>query len=165
MNGLKLYLAGGIIHHLPETRAFGIKRSLYRWAGVKVGNNVRICSSVKIIGAGRLEICDNTWIGPETIISASSTITIGANCDIAPRVFIGDGTHEITPDRDRIADIELCKDIVIGDGCWLCANATISAGVTIGNKCVVAAGAVVTKTIAENKVLIAGVPAVIKKHL
>lgn len=142
MNSIKLYLVGGIIHHLPETRAFDFKSKLYRWAGVKIGNNVRICSSVKIIGAGKLEIEDNTWIGPETFISASSTIKIGANCDIAPRVFIGDGTHELTPERDRVADIEACNPISIGNGCWICANATILPGAIIGNKVVIAAGAV-----------------------
>lgn len=163
MNSLRLYLAGGLIHHLPETRAFGLKRKLYQWAGVKVGENVRICSSVKIIGAGELEIADNTWIGAETFISASSTIKIGANCDIAPRVFIGDGTHELTPERVRVADIETCIPITIGDGCWICANATIIAGVSIGDKCVIAAGAVVTKDM-ESLVIVAGVPAkVIKK--
>lgn len=163
MKSFRLYLVCGFIHRLPETRAFGFKRSLYRWAGVKVGNNVRICSSVKIIGVGQLEIGDNTWIGPETFISASSTIKIGANCDIAPRVFIGDGTHELTPERDRVADNETCRPIIIGDGCWICANATILAGVQIGNKSVVASGAVATSSI-DAMTIAGGVPAkVIKK--
>lgn len=158
MTPFRLYIVGGIIHLLPETRVFGLKRSLYRWAGVKIGNNVRICSSVKIIGTGRLEICDNTWIGPETFISASSTIKIGANCDIAPRVFIGDGTHELTPERERVADIETCHPISIGDGSWIGAHATIIAGVTLEQKTVVAAGAVVTKSF-EGMNIIGGVPA------
>lgn len=164
MNNLRLYLLSGIVHLLPETRAFGLKRRLYRWADVKLGDNVRICSSVKIVGAGELEIGDNTWIGPETFISASSTIRIGANCDIAPRVFIGDGTHELTPERNRVADIETCHPITIGDGCWICANATIIAGVVIGQKCVVAAGAIVTKSF-EGMSVIGGVPAKLIKRL
>lgn len=164
MNSLKLYLFGCLIHHLPETRAFGFKRKLYRWTGVEIGDNVRICSSVKIIGAGSLEIGDNTWIGPETFISASSSIKIGSNCDIAPRVFIGDGTHELTPNRDRVADIETCHPIIIGDGCWICADATIIAGVEIGKKCVVAAGAVVTKSF-EDLTMIGGVPAKVIKNI
>lgn len=164
MNSLRLYLVGCFVHHLPETRAFGLKRSLYRWAGAKIGNNVRICSSVKIMGVGQLEIGENTWIGPETFISASSTIKIGANCDIAPRVFIGDGTHELTPDRGRVADIETCHPITIGDGCWICANATIISGVEIGKKCVVAAGAVVVRSFEEMSI-IGGVPAKVIKRI
>lgn len=164
MKSFRLYLYSLLTSIMPETRAFGFKRKMLGWAGAKIGNNVRICSSARIIGSGSLEIGDNTWIGPETFISASSIIKIGANCDISPRVFIGDGTHEITPDRDRMADIETCRPIAIGDGCWICANSTILPGVTIGEKCVVASGAVVTHNF-ENQLLLAGVPATIKKVL
>lgn len=164
MNSIKLYVVNRIIYMLPETRAFKLKSRLYRWAGAKIGNNVRICSSAMIVGAGELEIGDNTWIGQRAMLIASSRIKIGKNVDIAPNVYIGNGTHEITPDRERIADIEITKDIVIGDGCWLCVNSTILSGVTIGKKCVVAAGAVVTKSFDDMR-LIAGVPAEVKKEL
>lgn len=128
---------------IPETRCFGFKRFMLRKAGVQVGKNVRICSSVKILGTGKLKIGDNTWIGPHSIIFASKSVSIGSNCDIAPRVFIGDGTHIITPERERIADIETCESIEIGNGCWICVNSTILPGTTIGNKSVIAAAAVV----------------------
>ena len=164
MRSVVLYLNHFIFPLLPETKFFGLKRWLLRLAGAKIGNNVRICSSVMIIGAGSLEIGDNTWVGHRTLLSASSSILIGSNVDIAPNVFIGNGTHELTPDRLRVADIELSKDIRIGDGCWLCVNSTILPGVTLGSKCVVAAGAVVTHS-AGSLELLAGVPAQVKKHL
>lgn len=157
-----LYLSKLIFQFLPETKCFGLKRTLLRLAGVQVGKNVRICSSAMFIGAGRLKIGDNTWIGHRCIISSSSYIKIGANCDLAPNVYIGNGTHEITPQSERIADIEISKEITIGDGCWLCVNSTILPGVHIAPKCVVAAGAVVTRDIEENMVLVAGIPAMIK---
>lgn len=158
MNSLRLYLVGRLVHRLPETRAFGFKRLLYRWAGVKLGNNVRICSSVKIIGGGELEIGENTWLGPEGLISVSSQIKIGANCDIGPRVYIGDGTHELTPGYKRVADIECSRPIIIEDGCWIGVNSTIIAGVTLGVKCVVGAGAVVTNSY-DGLLVVGGVPA------
>lgn len=164
MNSLKLFLVRKILDFIPETRAFGMKRFLYRWTGVQIGNGVRISSSAKILGAGYLSIGDDTWIGPEAFIVCSSEISIGARCDIAPRVYIGDGTHEITPEMDRIAGIDTAKPIKIGDGCWLCANSTILPGVTICEKCVVASGAVVTCNF-EHQLLLAGVPATIKKVL
>lgn len=150
---------------LPETRCFGFKRWLLRQTGAKVGENVRICSSVMFVGTGSLEIGDNTWIGHRCIISTSSSIKIGSDCDIAPNVYIGNGTHQITPDRKRIADIEISEDIIIGNGCWLCAGSMVLPGVTIQEKSVVAAGAVVTKSQSENMILLAGIPARIKKHL
>lgn len=137
---------------------------MLRWAGAKVGRNVRVCSSVMIVGAGELEIGDNTWIGHRCLISASSSVRIGKNVDIAPNVFIGNGTHGITPDRDRIADVECSRDVEVGDGCWLCAGSMVLPGVSLGAKCVVAAGSVVTRSFGPMK-LLAGVPACIKREL
>ena len=158
MNSFRLFVVRKILDFVPETRAFGMKRILYRWAGAIISEAVRINSSVKITGVGKLSIGANTWIGPNTIILCSSEISIGANCDIAPKVYIGDGTHEITPKEDRIAGVDTTRKITIGDGCWLCVNSTVLPGVTIGNKCVVAAGAVVTKNV-DDMTLVAGVPA------
>lgn len=164
MRTIVQYINKLIFPLLPETKCFGLKRGLLRLSGAKIGSNARICSSVMIIGAGELTIGDNTWVGHRCLISASSSIRIGKNVDIAPNVYIGNGTHEITPDKERIASIELSKDIVIGNGCWLCANVTILPGVTIGDKCVVAAGSVVTKSYGNMK-LLAGIPADVKKNI
>lgn len=153
------YLNKLIFPLLPETKCFGIKRSLLRLAGATIGRNVRICSSAMIIGAGKLSIDDNTWVGHRVVLIASSSIRIGKNVDIAPNVFIGNGTHRITPDKDRIADIELSKDIVIGDGCWLCVNSTILPGTELAKKVVVGAGAVVGSVFKEDCILIVGIPA------
>ena len=162
MNSLKLYIVSKITSCLPETRAFRFKRILYRWAGAHVGEGVRICSSVKILGIGELYINDNTWVGPGTVIFCSSKITIGANCDIAPCVYIGDGSHKISLEGERIAGEDTSDNIIIGDGCWLCVNSTILSGVLLGRKCVVAAGAVVTAGSDDMK-LLAGIPAKIIK--
>ena len=165
MRTFMIYLMALIMPLLPETRCFGIKRWMLRRTGARVGKNVRICSSASFIGAGQLYIGDNTWIGQRCLISTSSKIEIGANCDIAPNVYIGNGTHLITVDCDRIANIETSKDISIGNGCWICVNSAILPGVRIGKKCVVAAGSVVTKPITEELCLIAGIPASVKKKL
>ena len=53
--------------------------------------------------------------------------------------------------------------VVIGDNVWIGANVTILPGVTIGDYVVVAAGAVVTKDVPSG-VLVAGVPAIVKKR-
>lgn len=164
MKPLRLFITDCLMTFIPPTRGFKFKTRLYRWAGAIIGNNVRIVSSAKIIGNGELIIGDNVWIGHEAMLLCSSKIIIGSNCDIGPRVYIGNGTHRITPEKNRIGDIETSEDIIIGDGCWLGANAIILPGVSIGNKSVVAAGAVVTKSSIDYS-LLAGVPAIMKKHL
>ena len=150
---------------IPESKGWGVKRTLLRLAGAKIGRNVKLSSSLKVYGAGSLEIGDNTWVGYQTLIAASSSVVIGANCDIAPRVYIGTGTHMIDVNADHVAAKDMSMDVKIGDGCWLCANSTILPGSTIGRKCVVAAGAVLTSPFSEDMILIAGVPAVKKKNL
>lgn len=150
---------------IPESRGWGFKRFMLKLAGAKIGRNVKISSSLKVYGAGTLEVGDNTWIGYQTLIVASSSVVIGANCDIAPRVYIGTGTHLIDVNSDHIAANDISMDVCIGNGCWLCTNSVILPGVKIGKKSVVAAGAVVTKTFNDNNILIAGVPAEKKKNL
>lgn len=139
----RLFLANFLISYLPTTRFFLLKRELLRWAGVKAGKNIRICSNVRIYGNGELSIGDNTWIGHETLIICSEKIQIGANVDIAPRCYIGTGTHKIDIQSPNVAGAGLSIPITIGDGAWLCTHCTILPGAIIGNKSIVAAGAVV----------------------
>lgn len=143
MNTFLLYIFGGFIHCLPPTRFFSLKRLLYKFAGVKIGKNVRIASSAKILGSGDLTIGDNTWIGHEVMIVCSDNIVIGKDCDIAPRVYIGNGTHIIESQSYKAAGKGMSLPISIGDGCWLCVNSTVLPNTNIGNCSIVAAGSVV----------------------
>ncbi len=145
MNNLLLFLSKKIFSLIPETSCFGLKRFFLRLAGAKIGKNVRICSNVSIIGNGDLSIGDNTWIGHETIIICSTELKIGANVDIAPRCYIGTGTHEINlnPNEPNVAGKGKSCSIEIGDGCWICACSTLLPGCKIGKQSIIAAGAVV----------------------
>lgn len=163
MNTILLSFSNRLAHLLPTTRCFALKRFLYRLAGAEIGKNVRIASSVTILGDSSLTIGDNTWLGHETMILASAPITIGSNVNIAPRCFIGTGTHEIDLAGNSIAGKGKSMPIIINNGVWLCTHAIIIAGATIGKQSIVAAGAVVTKTIPDRE-LWGGVPAkLIKK--
>ena len=76
------------------------------------------------------------------IISKNVKKKIGSDCDIAPRVFIGDGTHVIDKNSPNVAGAGKMLPVKIGNGCWLCANSTILPGAEIGEKCIIAAGSV-----------------------
>lgn len=158
MNSLILQIVGFVAHKLPLTRCFGLKRALYRMGGANIGKNVRIVSSAKIVGSGSLSIGDNTWVGHEALIVCSAKTIIGANCDIAPRVFIGNGTHIIDPSSSHVAGAGKSLPVEIGDGCWLCVNSTILPDTKIGNKSIIAAGAIVKGEIPSLE-LWGGVPA------
>lgn len=167
MNSIKLYLFSLVSRLLPESSGFGLKCRMLRWAGAKVGDNVRIYSSVKILGTGTLEIGSDVHIGPGVMIMASqpAKVRIGNCVDIGPGVLITNGTHEIDRAGEHIAGRGIARDLKIGDGCWLGARAMVLPGVTLPRKTLVAAGAVVSKSIERESLLIAGVPAVVKKSL
>ncbi len=164
MKAWKLFLLTKLFQFFPETRLFSLKAAMLRWAGADVGENVRICSSVRILGKGPLVLGNDVWIGPETLIVASASIRIGNFVDIAPRVFIGTGTHEVDTLGEHSAGKGISKDIVIEDGVWIGVSSVILAGVVIGRKSVIAAGAVVVGSIKE-KLLVGGVPAKIIRSI
>lgn len=148
---------------LPETRCFAIKRAMLRLAGAEVAPGVRLCSSVTILGAGRLRIGADTWVGHQVLLCVNGSVVIGSKVDLAPRVFIGDGTHVIDVKGVRAAGPGVVREVRIGDGAWLGAGVTVLPGVTIGGKAVIAAAAVVIQSIPGNCVA-AGVPAVIVRN-
>ena len=96
--------------------------------------------------------------------SPNSTVTIGAHVDIAPRVSIWTGTHDVQVGKSKAAGPGKSKDITICDGVWLGMGARILPGVTVGECAAVAAGSVVTKDVPA-RTLVAGVPAVVKRDL
>jgi acetyltransferase-like isoleucine patch superfamily enzyme len=160
MSPFILYIYRIFTIFLPETRFFGFKNVLLRLAGARIGENVKVCSSVRIIGNGILLIDDNTWIGPSTLISVTNpaSIVILGNVDIAPNVYIGTGTHKIDMYGLNSAGFGYNDNIIINSGVWIGVGSMILPGVEIGTKAVVGAGSLVNKNVAPYSV-VAGVPA------
>ncbi len=157
INSIKRTVISYLVRIIPETSFFGVKRFLYRQLHHKIGENVRICSSTKIIGHGILEIGENTWIGPGCLIACSSRISIGKNVDIAPEVYIGTGTHELRDIKDKIAGTGRNYDVIIGDGTWIGVRAIILPGAIIESMCMIAAGSLVSKRV-DSYTMVAGIP-------
>ncbi len=87
----------------------------------------------------------------------SDTISIGRNVSIGQQVMLLTETHKVGGPWYRAGALT-SKPIVVGDGCWIGARATILPGVTIGEGAVVAAGAVVNRDVGPHT-LVGGVPA------
>ena len=149
---------------MPETRCFGFKAAMLRWCGAKVGQNVRISSSAKFFGGGELVIGDDVWIGTDDVIHpvSGASIEIGSCCDLGPGIMILTGSHCIDPQGSHIAGKGVFADVIIGDGCWLCARSLILPGVRLEGKTIVAAGAVVVNSF-DSGGLLTGVPAKLKR--
>lgn len=145
---VRSWLANCISRLTPPTRAYGFRAALWNFAGNRISPSARLVSSVRILGP-KVEVGDDSFIGHETMFAGavSSSIIIGSFCDIAPRVLLVTGSHEIDPVGKHSAGEGIAKDIVIQDGVWIGAGCTILGGVTIGEKAVIGAGSVVTKDI------------------
>ena len=150
---IRLFFVNKVLNFLPETRFYTFKRRLLRLSGINVGTNVRICSSVHIIGSGQLSIGNDTFIGPQTFIHVSSNIIIGSHCDISSNVRILNGSHEIDLIGNHIAGKGKSEDVYIGNGSWVCTNATILGSSNIGNKCLVAASSTTKGKYPENTII------------
>lgn len=132
---------------------------------VMLGENVIIESLAHSTGSSSVTFGDNVDFMMGSLASANgdSHVSIGRNCKIAHNVSIKATEHQIDPDGECIGGKMNFRDITILDGCWICAGVIVIPGVTVGERNVIAAGAVVTKS-SPCSVLLAGVPAIIKKR-
>ncbi|MCC3156494.1 sugar O-acetyltransferase [Hymenobacter sp. 15J16-1T3B] len=109
----------------------------------------------------------NIHIGKNVFVNHACTfmdrggITLEDNVLIGPKVNLITTNHPTEPGQRRST---YSKPIVVRQGAWLGANATVMPGVTIGENAIVGAGAVVTKDVPAG-CIVAGVPARVVKHL
>lgn len=155
----RLFLVHAIFRLIPPTRGFQLKSLLLKWAGARIGSNVRISSSCSFQLTGDLEIGSNTWLGHELlIIGGDASVAIGQNVDIGPRVTIVTGTHEKTDSRVKAAGKGISNPVRIGDGSWIGACSTILGGVEISEAATIGAGSLVRGHVGPRETW-AGVPA------
>jgi len=112
-----------------------------------------------------LIIENGVGIGKGTIIFAVKSIRIKKNVMIGPYCFIADYDHGYEDVNRPVVHQRLMniKSVVIEEGAWIGAHATICSGVTIGKNAVIGAGSVVTKDIPPYSVAV-GVPAKVIKR-
>lgn len=150
---------------LPVREAFGFRRLLLRSSGIAVGAGTRVTHGVKFYDR-YIEIGNQSWIGMDTVFASArgARIIVGDNVDIAPCCRILSGTHEVGgPGRRAGRGIGL--DVVIGSGTWIGAGCCVLPGARIGDGSVVAAGSVVVAGDYPPNVLLAGVPAQVRRSL
>lgn len=146
---IKLQLVNFIFGFLPLTRLYKLKTKVLIIAGLDCKQSARIVSSARIINLN-VSIGEDTFIGHQVLITGNDdfSIKIGNHVDLAPRVCIVSGSHEIDMIGDHTAGSGSAGgDVIIEDGVWVGANTTILPGVKIGRKSVIGAGSVVTKDI------------------
>lgn len=132
------------------------------------GENADFRPGAFAVFCSKISIGKNVVIRPNTMLFADEYATI----KIEDNAMLGAGVHIYVNNHrfDRI-DIPIIdqgyspsKDVVVGVGSWIGANAIILPGVTIGRNSVVGAGSIVVKSIPDYSVAV-GSPAKVIRNL
>ena len=150
---------------MPFLRRY--KNTWYRQLGVQMmDKSAFIGTNVTLVGKySNIVMHPNSQIETGCLIVAKDRVEIGENSCLAYGAVVMTSANPNGP-KNKLAALypSIHAPVIIKDNVWVGAHATILPGVTIGEMSVVAAGAVVTKDVPPG-VLVAGVPAIIKKKL
>ncbi|MFC3175183.1 putative colanic acid biosynthesis acetyltransferase [Novosphingobium bradum] len=105
--------------------------------GARIGKGARVHASVVIWNPRNLTLGEQVLVGPGTRLYNQGHITIGARTVISQRAHLCASSHDI---RDPHFQLVL-RPIVIGQGCWVAAEAFVGPGVTMGDRSVLGARA------------------------
>jgi len=124
----------------------GIKITLLRLFGAKIGRGLVIKNNVTIKSPWNLTIGDDCWIGENVWIDNLDKVILGNNVCISQGAMLLTGNHDYTvynmPYRNA--------PILIKDGAWIGAQAVVCPGVTVHKNAILTVGSVVTKDMEEN---------------
>lgn len=124
---------------------------ILRAFGAEIGERVLIRNGVRIHWPWKLKIGSDVWIGVDAWLLNLEDIEIGSNVCISQEAMLCTGSHQM-----RSPSFEFDNaPIVVNDGAWIAARATILRGVTIGTDAVVGAAALVTRSIADGSIALA----------
>lgn len=132
---------------VPKSRrAAFLHRTGIEARGARVLRGVRFGSNLVTLRPG-------AFVNEHVVFDGNDRVTIG-RAAIGPAVHFVTSTHEMGPAEFRVG-VLVTGPIVVEDGAWLGARATVLPGVTVGAG---AAGALVTADVPPNT-MVGGVPA------
>ena len=135
---------------------YGLRNQLLRFFGARVGRGVRIYPSVKVFAPWSLTLGDEVTLAWGVTLYNLASISIGSRTIVSQNAHLCAGNHDC-----RQAHLPFTnRPIVVGEDCWICADAFVGSGVTLNRLAVVAARAVVVKSVPE-RAIVGGNPAVI----
>lgn len=116
-------------------------------------------------GFSRLSIGNRCFIGDEAMLDVRGGIRLEDDVTISNRASIVTHINVGFPDHPLQKMYPMKEShVLVKKGAYVATGVIVLPNVSIGKESVVAAGAVVTKSVSDH-VLVAGVPAVVKKKL
>lgn len=120
---------------------------ILRLFGSEIGKEVRIKPGIHIKYPWKLEIGDYSWLA-DCYLENLDWIRIGKNCCISQKAMLMTGNHNY---KKASFDL-LTKPIVLEDGAWIGASATVGPGIILYAHSVLGLGSVATKNLDEYSV-------------
>jgi putative colanic acid biosynthesis acetyltransferase WcaF len=136
-----------------------IKVKVLRLFGAEMGVDIVIKPNVSIKYPWFLEVGDYSWIGEDVWIDNLAQVNIGKNCILSQGAFLLTGSHDYTLESFDL----ITKEIVLEDGSWVGAKATVCPGVTLKSHSVLSVSSVATKDL-EAYSIYQGNPAIKKRE-
>ena len=118
----------------------GFKVLLLKKFGASIGNSVVIKPKVNIKYPWFLEIGKNTWIGENVWIDNLTNVTIGDNVVLSQDAYLLTGSHNYSDEAFSL----ITGKIILEEGVWIAAKATVCPGVTCKSHSVLSVNSVAT---------------------
>jgi putative colanic acid biosynthesis acetyltransferase WcaF len=129
------WLVQGVVFPLTPQPLYGVRRSVLRLFGARIGRGVLVRPSARFTYPWKVEIGDHSWIGDRVTFYSLDRIQVGQHCVISQQVYLCTGSHDMT---DPAFGLQV-QPIRIGAGAWVATDCFIAPGVTVGANAVIGA--------------------------
>jgi maltose O-acetyltransferase len=150
---LPLPLVAAIFQHCPPFVAARLLRLGLRGAGLRIGKTSHFWGWPQLVGDHQLmSVGEHCGFNVRCYFELEAPITFGDHVSVGHEVMFLTKTFDAREPSCR-ATAATPQPIVVGDGAWIGARATILPGVTIGAGAVISAAAVVSSDVPPHTLL------------
>lgn len=140
------YIVNALIVRASWNPFMGVKIFLLRLFGAKMGKRICIKNNVVIKSPWNLTVGDDCWIGENVWIDNLDKVFIGNDVCLSQGAMLLTGNH----DYSRGSMPYRNASVMVEDGAWIGARATVCPGVTVHENAVLTVGSVATKDLASD---------------
>ena len=126
----------------------GWRVRLLRAFGAKIGQGVVIKPHVRVKFPWRLAVGDHVWLGEDVWIDNLDRVEIGAHSCLSQGAYLCTGSHDWTDPTFSL----VTRPIVIGQGCWVGAQASLAPGAVMEDGAVLAMASLGTGRLAGDQI-------------
>jgi putative colanic acid biosynthesis acetyltransferase WcaF len=148
------FLAWALLFRPSPRPAHAWRAALLRLFGARLGRGCRIYPQVTVWAPWNLVCEDVVLVANGVTIYNPERITLRSHCVVSQQAYLCGAGHDI----DDPAFPMVSERIELGRYAWICARATVCAGVRVGDGAVLALGGVACRDL-EPWTVYAGVPA------